>query len=60
MAVDRFEQAEALVRKARGQLAECRTAYERSLGRKAIETDLLIDIKHLIDSLRSALDYCAR
>jgi hypothetical protein len=60
MAVDRFEQAEALVRKAREQLAECRAAYDSSLEKQTVGTDLLIDIKHIIDSLRSALDYSAR
>ena len=60
MAVDRFAQAEALTLNARKQLEQCAKVYGQSLAKQAVETELLIDIKQVIDSLRSALDYCAR
>jgi hypothetical protein len=40
MAVDRLGQAEALVRKVREQLTECRTAYNSLLEKQTVRTDL--------------------
>jgi hypothetical protein len=55
-----FDDAQALVRYAKmRQLPDLDEQYCRATQQRAISSDLLIATKHLLDSLRSALDYTA-
>ena len=56
---DRFEMALALVNDAQPRLSELQRAYEQSLHAKSVSVDLQIQIKNVMENLRSALDYCA-
>ncbi len=57
---NRFTQAESLVQRAKVQSATCQRAYERSLHARHVDSELLVEIKQILEGLRSALDYCAR
>ncbi len=50
---------EALLKKARADFAELKTAYESSLHEKNIREDLRVSIKNILENLRSCLDYMA-
>lgn len=54
-----LEDAKSLVSKGERELGELKKAYERSLSSQNISAELLIDIKNLMENLRSALDYTA-
>lgn len=54
-----FEDANSLVKKSEQDLEGLVTAYQRSLFLQIVSPELLIDIKNLMENLRSALDYAA-
>lgn len=55
----RFEDARSLVRHAENHLPAIRDAYESSLRDKTVSVTLLVEIKNLLENLRSALDFTA-
>jgi len=57
--VKQFEDAQALVAHAREAFKGLQVAYGASLREKAVKPALLIQIKNLLENLRSALDYAA-
>ena len=58
--MNRFDQAKALVERCKDLLPQIAAEYESSLHQKQeIEPGLLIDIKNLMENLRSAMDYAA-
>jgi hypothetical protein len=56
---NRFDQANALIKDAKGRLIALRADYEESLHDKQVRVELQISIKGVLDGLRSALDYVA-
>ncbi len=54
-----FEDANSLVKRSGRDLEGLTTAYQRSLSLQVVSSELLIDIKNLMENLRSALDYAA-
>ena len=54
-----FDDAKELVNHAKQALSKLRQAYNESLAEKAIKPILLIEIKNLMENLRSALDFSA-
>ncbi len=54
-----FEDANSLVKKSVLDLEGLKAAYEQSLSQQFVSPELLIDIKNLMENLRSALDYAA-
>lgn len=55
-----FEDAQALVDHAREDLAKIGKVYSESLEAKEVKGHLLVEIKNLLENLRSALDFAAR
>jgi len=55
-----YDDAKKLVRYAKNKFDEIRASYDRSLHKQTIESELLIEIKNLMENLRSALDFTAR
>lgn len=55
-----FEDAHELVVYSRESLDRIEKVYNESLDQKTIKPSLLIEIKNLMENLRSALDYAAR
>ena len=55
-----FIQAMELVKHAKNQLHNIQPVYQNSLNNKEIDSHLLIEIKNLMENLRSALDFTAR
>ena len=55
-----IDDAKALLAHVKQTLAKLRKEYEASLQAKEIKPDLLVDIKNVMENLRSALDYTAR
>jgi hypothetical protein len=60
MTSSRFQDAAALVRRAKERLPGLRAAYEKAIAAGEVSAELKMDVKEIIDCLRSALDYCAR
>jgi len=56
---DRLDDAKALIRKSEEQLKQLEGEYRASLSKKEISQELKIDIKNILENLRSALDYSA-
>ena len=56
---DRLDDAKALIRKSEEQLKQLEEKYRASLSTKEISQGLKIDIKNILENLRSALDYSA-
>ena len=56
----RASSIEALLRKANGDFANLRAAYESSLHEKHVREDLKVAIKNIFENLRSCLDYLAQ
>jgi len=56
----RFEDAQELVDHAREDLAKIGKVYAESLEAKEVKGRLLVEIKNLLENLRSALDFTAR
>jgi len=54
-----FDDALELVKHAKNELNKVKKSYEQSLHKKSIEPKLLIEIKNLMENLRSALDFTA-
>jgi hypothetical protein len=54
-----FDDAKALVQHARDTFKRVEAAYAQSLSEKIVKPSLLIEIKNLMENLRSALDYSA-
>ena len=54
-----FDDARDLVAHATEKLAELREAYDQSLREQSVKRTLLIEIKNLMENLRSALDFSA-
>ncbi|MDY7019693.1 MAG: hypothetical protein SU899_06445 [Chloroflexota bacterium] len=54
-----FDDAKELVKHAGNQFDEIKSVYEKSLHEKSIKAELLIEIKNLMENLRSALDFTA-
>ncbi len=59
-AVSGFEDAKVLIQHATAHLGRIRQAYEESLREKHIKPTLLVEIKNLMENLRSALDFSAQ
>jgi hypothetical protein len=57
---ERFEDAEAQVQNAEKRLVELRQAYKKCLHEQTISRDLKVGVTEVVNSLRSALDYCAK
>ncbi len=57
--MSRFDDARALVNHARGALPKLEEDYESSLNDRIVKPALLIDIKNIMENLRSALDFSA-
>lgn len=55
-----FDDAKALVNYAKGALLQLEYVYRSSLDEKALKPALFIDIKNIMENLRSALDYSAK
>ena len=55
-----FDDAKELIRHAEGVFVKIRQAYEASLHAKVVSTTLRVEIKNLLENLRSALDFAAR
>jgi hypothetical protein len=60
MSTNRLDDAKQLVQYAREHLPQIEEAYNASLSEKEIKPKLLIEIKNLMENLRSALDFTAR
>jgi len=56
---DRFEQAICLIEDARQRFSSLLVAYQESLHEKQISSNLQINVKNILENLRSALDYMA-
>jgi len=54
-----FEDAKALVSHAEEELPRLKAAYEASLHEQTVKPSLLIEIKNIMENLRSALDFAA-
>jgi len=54
-----FDDAKELVKHAENQFGRIKKLYEQSLHKRSIEPELLIEIKNLMENLRSALDFTA-
>lgn len=54
-----FDDAKELVKHAENQFGKIKKVYEQSLHKRSIEPELLIEIKNLMENLRSALDFTA-
>jgi len=50
----------ALIRKCRDSMATLKADYQASLSAKTVSEDLKVDIKNILENLRSCLDYIAR
>ena len=55
-----FGEARQLVEHSRDRFSEIQSAYEASLSDQEIKPKLLIDIKNLMENLRSAMDFAAQ
>ena len=55
-----IDDAMDLIRDSRNKLELIKAGCTRSLKARTIEKQLIIDIKHCLENLRSALDYSAR
>jgi hypothetical protein len=58
--MSRAASIEALLKKAKQDLASLKTAYETSLHEKHVRDDLKVTIKNIFENLRSCLDYLAQ
>lgn len=58
--MERFNQIHALISNSRDALIEVKGLYGKSLSAKELDTHLLIDIKNVLENLRSALDFLAK
>lgn len=58
--MSRASSIEALLQKAKQDLASLKMAYETSLHEKHVRDDLKVTIKNIFENLRSCLDYLAR
>lgn len=54
-----FKDAEDLLIHAKDKLDQIKTVYSQSINEQAIKKTLLIDVKNIMENLRSALDFCA-
>ena len=54
-----FDDAKLLVRHAKNRISEIKKEYDDSLEKMNVEPSLLVDIKNLMENLRSALDFAA-
>jgi|WetSurMetagenome_2_1015567.scaffolds.fasta_scaffold325202_1 hypothetical protein len=54
-----FDDAKALVLHAEAKLSELQEAYDESLSEKSVKATLLIEIKNVMENLRSALEFSA-
>jgi len=54
-----FTEAKALIEHSRGSFENFKSEYDECLRKKTIQKTLLIDIKNILENLRSALDYCS-
>ncbi len=54
-----FDDAKALVEHAASELPKLQKAYDASLSEKSVKPTLLIEIKNVMENLRSALDFSA-
>jgi hypothetical protein len=54
-----FEEAKELIKHAKSSYLSIQNVYQKSLTQKEISTELLIEIKNIMENLRSALDYSA-
>ena len=54
-----FDDAKDLVKHAKEELLKIQKAYNESLHEKSVKRTLLIEIKNLMENLRSALDFAA-
>jgi hypothetical protein len=59
VAMGHFQDARALVAHCRQAILRLEGAYRDSLTERAVKTSLLIEIKNVMENLRSALDYSA-
>jgi len=57
--MSQFDDAKSLLQHAQGKLPEIRAEYETSLSKQNIGASLLVDIKNIMENLRSALDFSA-
>jgi len=57
--MNHFEEARDLVKHAEGALQTLRAAYQASLNERLVRPELKINIKNLMENLRSALDFSA-
>ena len=55
-----FNDARHLLQHAKEHLGRIRQAYEEALYDKQIKPTLLVEIKNIMENLRSALDFCAQ
>ncbi len=58
--MSRASSIEALLQKAKQDLASLKMSYETSLHEKHVRDDLKVTIKNIFENLRSCLDYLAR
>jgi hypothetical protein len=56
----RKDSVHALLTKAKAQIKQIQTEYNKSLHGKAVDAQLRIDIKNACENLRSVLDYIAK
>jgi hypothetical protein len=54
-----FDDAKALVEHAANELPKLQAAYDGSLSERSVKPTLLIEIKNLMENLRSAMDFAA-
>ena len=54
-----FDDAKSLIEHAKSHLSKIESAYQSSLSEKAIDPELLVEIKNFMENLRSALDFSA-
>jgi len=54
-----FNDTKKLIKHAENQFGKIKKIYEQSLREKSIKSELLIEIKNLMENLRSALDFTA-
>lgn len=58
--MSRKKSIEALIKKSRDSMASLKNDYQASLKAKEVSEELKVDIKNILENLRSCLDYIAR
>lgn len=58
--MSRGSSIDALLRKSDGAMSQLEEDYRKSLDAKTVSEELKIDIKNILENLRSSLDYLAR